>query len=180
MTEADLLATESKTARQLRSAGRLGFLPRRARRYPAFTAGELMTAPAVTVGPNVTVHAAGRMMSTRHIKLMPVVDKRDKLIGVVSRRDLLAMFLRPDEDIAADVRQILDEVLLAGPGDADVTVRDGIVTLNGALDPTTGTHGDLIPVAIRLMRDIDGVVDIINRLGQPVTHTQSAPPAQAG
>src|SRR5487761_28133 len=54
----------------------------------------------------------------------------------------------------------------------------GIVTLTRALDPTTGTHGDLIPVAIRLMWDVDGVVDIIDRLGQsqPVTHTQSPPP----
>ena len=179
VTEADLLGAEAKTARRLRSAGR----PRpwsRARPRPAFTAGELMTAPAITIGPHVTVHAAGRLMSTRHVRLLPVVDEHDKLIGVVSRRDLLAVFLRPDEDIAADVRQVLDEILLAEPGEADVAVRDGIVTLTGALDPTTGTHGDLIPVAIRLMWDVDGVVDIIDRLGQsqPVTHTQSPPPAQ--
>jgi CBS domain-containing protein len=182
VTEADLLAAESKTAHQMRSAGRPGLLPHRARRHPAFTAGELMTAPAITIGPNVTVHTAGRLMSTRHVRLLPVVDERDKLIGVVSRRDLLAVFLRPDEDIAADVRQVLNEILLAEPGGADVTVRDGIVTLSGALDPTTGAHGDLIPVAIRLMWDVDGVVDIIDRLGQsqPAPHTQSAPPAQAG
>jgi CBS domain-containing protein len=179
VTEADLLAAEARTARRLRSAGR----PRpwsRARPHPALTAGELMTAPAITVGPHVTVHAAGRVMSTRHVRLLPVVDEHDKLIGVVSRRDLLALFLRPDEDIAADVRQVLDEILLAEPGEADVAVRDGIVTLTGALDPATGTHGDLIPVAIRLMWDVDGVVDIIDRLGQsqPVTHTQSPSPAQ--
>ena len=180
VTEADLLAAESKTARQLRSAGRPGLLPRRARRHPAFTAGELMTTPAITIGPNVTVHAAGRLMSTRHVRLLPVTDEHNTLIGVVSRRDLLAVFLRPDQDIAADVRQVLDEVLHAEPGEADVTVRDGIVTLTGALDPATGAHGDLIPVAVRLMWDVDGVVDIIDRLGQPVTPTRSAPPAQQG
>ena len=179
VTEADLLAAESKTARQMRSARRPGFLFR-ARRHPAFTAGELMTAPAITVGPHVTVHAAGRLMSTRHVRLLPVVDEHNTLIGVVSRRDLLAVFLRPDEDIAADVRQVLDEILLAEPGEADVAVRDGIVTLTGTLDPKTGTHGDLIPVAIRLMWDVDGVVDVIDRLGQPVTPTRSAPPAQQG
>ena len=176
VTEADLLAAESKTARQMRSARRPGFLFR-ARRHPAFTAGELMTAPAITVGPHVTVHAAGRLMSTRHLRLLPVVDEHNTLIGVVSRRDLLAVFLRPDEDIAADVRQVLDEILLAEPGEADVAVRDGIVTLTGTLDPKTGTHGDLIPVAIRLMWDVDGVVDVIDRLGQPVTPTRSAPTA---
>jgi CBS domain-containing protein len=181
VTEADLLAAESKTAHQMRSPGRPGFLSR-ARRHPAFTAGELMTAPAITIGPNVTVHTAGRLMSTRHVRLLPVTDERGKLIGVVSRRDLLAVFLRPDQDIAGDVRQVLNEILLAEPGEADVTVRDGIVTLTGGLDPTTGAHGDLIPVAIRLMWDVDGVVDIIDRLGQsqPALHTQSAPPAQAG
>jgi len=87
--------------------------------------------------------------------------------------------LRPDEDIAADVRQVLDEILLVEPEEADVAVRDGIVTLTGSLDPATGAHGDLIPVAVRLMWDVDGVVDIIDRLGEPVTRQQSAPPVQA-
>src|ERR1700757_2286951 len=153
VTEADLLAAEAKTARHLRSAGRPRLLFR-ARRHPAFTAGGLMTAPAITVGPHMTVHAAGRLMSTHHVRLLPVVDEHAKLIGVVSRRDLLALFLRPDENIAADVRQVLDEILLAEPGEADVAVRDGIVTLTGALDPTTGTHRALIPVAIRLLWDV--------------------------
>ena len=139
-----------------------------------------MTAPAITVGPHVTIHAAGRLMSTRHVRLMPVVDKDDRLIGVVSRRDLLAVFLRPDEDIAADVRRVLDEILLAEPGEAEVAVRDGIVTLIGTAGPQDRAHGDLIPVAVRLMWDVNGVVDIIDRLGQPlpVTHTESAPPAR--
>jgi CBS domain-containing protein len=179
VTEADLLTAEAETARRLRSVGSLR-LRSRARRHPALTAGELMSTPAVTVGPHVTIHAASRLMNTQHVRLLPVVDKDDRLIGVVSRRDLLTVFLRPDEDIAADVRQVFDEILLTEAGEADVTVRDGIVTLTGTLDPTTGTHGDLIPVAVRLMWDVDGVVDVIDRLGQPlpVTHPGSAP-AQA-
>jgi CBS domain-containing protein len=164
VTEADLLAAEAETARRLRSVRRLR---PRASRHPALTAGALMTTPAITVGPHVTVHAAGRLMSTRHVRLLPVVDENARLIGVVSRRDLLAVFLRPDADIAADVRQVLDEVLRAEPEAADVAVRDGVVTLTGTLDPKTGTHGDLIPVAVRLMWDVDGVVDVVDRLGQP-------------
>jgi CBS domain-containing protein len=176
VTEADLLAAEAQTARRLRTRRRLG-LRSRAARHPALTAAELMTSPAITVGPHVTVHAAGRLMSDRHVRLLPVVDEHAMLIGVVSRRDLLAVFLRPDEDIAADVRAVLSEILLAEPGEADVAVRDGIVTLTGTLDPTTGVHGDLIPVAVRLMWDVDGVVDIIDRLGQsqpsiPITERQ--------
>jgi CBS domain-containing protein len=165
VTEADLLAAEAQIARRLRSARRLG-LRRRAGEHPAYTAGELMSSPALTIAPHVTVHAAGRVMSDRRVRLLPVVDEHNRLVGVVSRRDLLAVFLRPDADIAADVRAVLTEILLAEPGEADVAVRDGIVTLTGTLDPTTGAHGDLIPVAIRLMWDVDGVVDIIDRLGQ--------------
>ena len=181
VTEADLLAAEAKTARRLRSVGRLG-ARFRTERHPTLTAAGLMTSPAITIGPHVTVHAAGRLMSTRHVRLLPVVDERARLVGVVSRRDLLAVFLRPDQDIAADVRQVLDEILLAEPGKAAVSVRDGVVTLTGALDPSTGTHGDLIPVAIRLMWDVDGVVDVIDRLGQspPAPQPEAAPSAQAG
>jgi len=176
VTEADLLAAQAKTARRLRSARRRPAFLSGSRQHPALTAGELMTAPAITIGPDVTVPAAGRLMNSRHVRLLPVVDDHARLIGVVSRRDLLAVFLRPDEDIAEDVRQVLDEVLRAMPGEAEVAVRDGVVTLTGTLDPTTGAHGDLIPVAIRLMWDVDGVVDIVDRLGQaqPVTHTEAA------
>ncbi len=170
VTEADLLAAEEQTEHRLRSGHRLGLRHRNAG-HPALTAGQLMTSPAITVAAHVTVHAAGRVMSDHHVRLLPVVDKHNVLIGVVSRRDLLAVFLRPDEDIATDVRTVLSEILLAEPGEADVAVKDGIVTLTGTLDPTTGAHGDLIPVAIRLMWDVDGVVDIIDKLGA------SQPPA---
>jgi hypothetical protein len=56
------------------------------------------------------------------------------------------------------------------------------VTLTGTLDPRTGTHGDLIPVAIRLLWDVDGVVDVVDRLGQPpsVHRAEAVPPAREG
>jgi hypothetical protein len=75
------------------------------------------------------------------------------------------MFLRPDKEIAEDIRKVLDEILPAAPGEADVTVRNGIVTLTGTLEPKTGPHGDLIPLAIRLMRG----ADVIDRPGEPPT-----------
>lgn len=176
VTEADLLAAETDNARRLRS-GRLSW-PTRTRVRQPLTAAQLMTSPAITVGPHVTVHAASRMMSTHHVRLMPVVNEHGILIGVVSRRDLLAVFLRPDEDIAWDVERVLDEILLAEPGEAEVTVHDGVVTLTGPLDPKKGAHGDLIPVAIRLMWDVDGVVDIVDHLGQPRPAPRTAGPVE--
>jgi CBS domain-containing protein len=165
VTEADLLAAEEKVQRRLHTAGRRPWWPRR-QQHPALTAGELMTAPAITIGRHATIPAAARVMNARHIRRLPVVDEKGRLVGVVSRRDLLSVFLRPDEDIAADARRVLDDVLLAEPGEAEVAVRNGVVTLTGTLDPKTGPHGELVPVAIQLMWDVDGVVDIIDELGE--------------
>ena len=164
VTEADLLDAEEKVQRRLHAAASRTWWPRRPR-HPALTAGELMSAPAITIGPHATIPAAARLMNTHHLRRLPVVDEKGRLAGIVSRRDLLSVFLRPDEDIAADVRTLIDEVLLAEPGEASVSVRDGIVTLTGTLDPKAGPHGDLIPVAIKLMWDVDGVVDVVDRLG---------------
>ena len=166
VTEADLLAAQASTARRLHESAGRSWWPHR-RQHPALTAGQLMTTPAITIGPHVTIPAAARLMNSHHIRRLPVVDDKGMLIGVVSRRDLLSVFLRPDEDIKADIRQVLDEILAAEPGDAEVSVRNGIVTLTGTLDPQTGPHGDLIPLAIRLMWGVDGVVDIIDQLGEP-------------
>ena len=174
VTEADLLAAEDKVQRRLHAAGRRPWWPRR-QQHPALTAGELMTAPAITIGPHATVPAAARVMTAQHIRRLPVVDEKGRLAGVVSRRDLLSVFLRPDEDIAADARRVLNDVLLAEPGEAEVAVRNGVVTVTGTLDPKTGPHGDLIPVAIKLMWDVDGVVDIIDQLGEEPQES----PAQA-
>jgi len=166
VTEADLLTAQAGAARRLHASVTRSWWPHR-QEHAALTAGELMTAPAITVGPHVTIPAAARLMNTHRIRRLPVVDDMGRLIGIVSRRDLLSVFLRPDEDIAADIRQVLDEILAAEPGEADVTVRNGIVTLTGSLDPKVGPHGDLIPLAIRLMWGVDGVVDIVDHLGEP-------------
>jgi CBS domain-containing protein len=186
VTEADLLAAQDTVRRRLHGSGRR-IRPSRRQEHPALTAGELMTAPATTIGPHATIPAAARLLNSHHIRRLPVTDEYGKLIGIVSRRDLLSVFLRTDQDIAADVTRLLDEVLAAEPGEASVTVHDGIVTLRGGLDPKTGPHGDLIPLAIQLMWDVDGVVDVLDRLGTAeaeatapdgATDTRDTPPAQ--
>lgn len=103
------------------------------------------------------------------------MDEQGRLAGLLSRRDLLRVFLRPDTDIAADIRQVLDELGRAGPGAADLTVRNGIVTLTGTAGPTAGAH-DLVPLATRLMWNVDGVIDIIDQRGE----NRAAPLAHRG
>ena len=95
-----------------------------------------------------------------------MIDEDGKLAGIVSRRDLLSVFLRPDADIIHDVRQVLAELALTDPQDVIVTVRHGVVTLTGTTPPESGHDQDLRPLALRLIWDIDGVVDVVNKLGE--------------
>ena len=85
-----------------------------------------------------------------------------KLIGIVSRRDLLRVFLRPDTLIAQQVRELLAEILLTEPDSVTVAVHGGVVTLAG--QPLPEDQHDLIPVAVRLIWDIDGVVNVVDKL----------------
>jgi CBS domain-containing protein len=165
VTEADLLNAQATIARHLRSGARRTWWPH-GRYHTAVTAGELMTSPAVTISPDATVPAAARLMNTHHLRRLPVIDEKERIVGIVSRRDLLSVFLRPDEEISADINALLDEILATAPGKADASVRDGVVTLTGTLDPGSGPQADLIPLAIRLMWNVDGVVDVIDRLGE--------------
>jgi CBS domain-containing protein len=94
---------------------------------------------------------------------LPVTGADDQLIGIVSRRDLLSVFLRPDAEIVGEVRHLLDEMPFGNPVDVTMTVRHGVVTLAGAARPAPGRHQDLGSAAIRLIWDVDGVVDVVNR-----------------
>ncbi|WP_324788782.1 CBS domain-containing protein [Streptomyces sp. H51] len=138
--------------------------PRRARRAAAVaratTAGEMMSSPAVTVHPEQAVEVAARIMERHGVDRLPVVDEEDRLIGIATRRDLLRVFLRSDEEIRQDV---IDEVLtgtMCLPAYAvNVSVRDGMVTLDGQVENRTD-----VPLVIRLTWRVDGVVGVVNGL----------------
>ncbi len=177
VSEADLLAAQDETARQARLARAIGRRWRlRKQPHVSLTAGTLMTEPAITIGPDATIPAAARLMNTHHIRRLPVIDGDGKLVGIVSRRDLLSVFLRPDADIVHDVREVLAELPVADPADVTVTVKHGVVTLTGTMPPEPGQEQDLVPLALRLIWDIDGVVDVVNKLGEgtPASPAQRA------
>ncbi|MER5480275.1 CBS domain-containing protein [Streptomyces sp. NPDC002734] len=136
----------------------------------ARTAGELMSAPAVTVRADAPLAEAARVMARRQVKRLPVVDDRGMLKGVISRADLLKVFLRPDEEIAAEVRREVVAYLfptLRPP--VRVKVADGVVTLCGRLRDTS-----MVPVAARLARAVEGVVDVQFDLKGPGAATPGA------
>jgi CBS domain-containing protein len=124
------------------------------------TASDVMTSPAVTVGPSLAVSAAARRMESAHVRRMPVVDQSGHLIGVVSRGDLLKMHQRSDAEIRRDVT---DEVFKAVLGEGDVAraqVRAGVVTLVGTLQRRSA-----VEAAVLLSRQVPGVVDVVDMLG---------------
>jgi CBS domain-containing protein len=162
VSEADLLPREAYPGWR-QAAGR-----NRRRRIPdkadALTAAELMTSPAITVGREATVSEAAKIMHGRKVKRLPVIDDDGRLLGIVSRVDLLGVYDRPD----AQIRDEITERVIAGdfvldPREFTVAVATGVVTISGKLD-----QHDL---AIRLIRgiwDVAGVVDVRDRLSYPV------------
>ncbi|NUP37911.1 MAG: CBS domain-containing protein [Streptomyces sp.] len=124
------------------------------RKAGAITAGELMSAPAVTVHADASLAEAARIMARRHVKRLPVVDGVGLLQGVVSRSDLLKVFLRDDEEIAEEIRHsVLGQLPVTSP--LTVSVKEGVVTLGGSLPDRM-----LVPVVARAVRAVEGVVDI--------------------
>ncbi|MFB4294715.1 CBS domain-containing protein [Nonomuraea sp. ATR24] len=122
------------------------------------TAGELMTSPAHVTTPGTSVVVAARIMDQHGVKRLPVVDTDGKLVGIITRRDLIKVFLRPDKDIERQVRQAIH----AGRGGVtglEVTVTGGVVTLSGTFDE----HSKAI-TAVRMAESIDGVVAVHDEL----------------
>ncbi|MEE1786663.1 CBS domain-containing protein [Streptomyces sp. SP17BM10] len=125
-------------------------------RAEAETAGGLMTSPAVTARPGWSVPEAARAMDRHKVKRLPVVDEIGRLVGIVSRADLIQVFLRHDAAIRDEItHDVLGQTLWLAPADVQVAVHDGIVTLKGRLP-----RRSLIPVTEQLCRAVDGVVAV--------------------
>lgn len=135
-------------------------------------AEDLMTTPAVTVLSWVTLPGAAKRMSEAGATRLVVVDRDDKMVGIVSRSDLLSVFLASDEEILSVVRHNVTEyVLWDDPYAIEVSVYKGIVTLKGQLD-----RKSMIPIAVQLTRTIDGVVDVVNHLSFAYDDTGATSP----
>lgn len=126
----------------------------------AGTARELMSAPAVTVGPRTTVARAARTMREHGLSWMPVVGPDGRVVGVLGRSDLLAVFLRSDTEIRTEVLdEVVGRMLFVDPTGISVEASDGVVTLSGEID----TRTDAV-LAVRFAERMEGVVEVVDRL----------------
>ena len=129
------------------------------RKAHARTAGELMTSPAITVGPDTDVTEAATIMRKHRIKRLPVCDGDGHLLGMVSRTELLREFLREDTDLRFDIAELLWHEMSIPKYEVWFTVEDGVVTAEGHVE-----HRVQAAEAISRIREIPGTVEVVDRL----------------
>lgn len=135
---------------------------RKANRYKAdgATAIELMTTPPLTIQAGASVVVAAKRMESGKVKRLPVVDGHGHPVGIVSRGDLLKMYLRPDNDLQEDVvENVLRRMLWIDPLTVKVEVHDGTVTLTGNLDRRSTAQ-----LASHVTKNVPGVIRVVDQL----------------
>ncbi|WP_310718991.1 CBS domain-containing protein [Streptomyces lydicus] len=148
---------------------------RRAAKALACTGGQLMSEPPITVHADDTVAEAARTLVEHGVHRLPVVDEEDRLVGIVTRRDLLQVFLRPDPEIRDEVlEEVLEHAPWLTPRSVDVSVVEGVVTLAGRLECKSDTE-----VAVSMTRRVDGVVAVVDRLTYRLDDSHQQPVRQA-
>jgi CBS domain-containing protein len=165
VSEADILYKQQ--ARRERS-GPLAWLAdggaqEAAAKRAAYTAGETMSEPPVTIGPDRSVAEAARLMIERKVNRLPVV-KGDELVGIVTRSDVVRAFTRSDAEIAEEINeQVLRRVLWIDPGTVNVHVTQGLVTLAGVVEGRSD-----VQLLKTLVERVPGVVDVHSEVAYEV------------
>lgn len=127
------------------------------------TARDVMVTDITTIGPDASMAAAARLMIRRDVTHMPVLDQADRLTGIVTRGDLLRVFLRSDDSIRKEISNgLLRELPLLGRGRVKVDVSDGVVRLHGEVESTA-----LTGLLLRLVAAVPGVAGVENDLQLP-------------
>lgn len=162
VSESDLILKERRG--ELESGSNILHIGRGHQRKVAKSVGlvasDLMTAPPITVRADASLAEAARLMQQRNIRRLVVVDDRGLIAGIVSRSDLLQVFLRTDEDLRDEViDKVIPAILLDQSPSIDVEVMSNVVTLSGEVDRKSDAE-----ILVRLTRDLDGVVAVVNEL----------------
>ncbi|RDI68321.1 CBS domain-containing protein [Nocardia pseudobrasiliensis] len=173
VSEADLLGRQARTGGA--ALGWIRHLLSRsafARSGVARTAADLMNTPVVTVSATDRLTSAAATLARHDVKRAPVLDARGELVGIVSRKDILSVYLRPDEELAAEIRiEILTRAMCIPHDAVSVEVADGVVTVAGEVE-----RQSMVEIVSVLIEGVDGVVAVHNRLTARTDDTHLPPP----
>ncbi|MEV4582907.1 CBS domain-containing protein [Nonomuraea jabiensis] len=151
VSEDDLLLKEVDTARHSVPIFESRRRQQEHRKAAGVTAAQLMTSPAITVTPGTSVRDAARLMHAKRVKQLPVVDTNTgRIVGTLHQRDVLRVFIRPAEELAADIRAVLPD-----PAAFTVGIHQGVVTISGVVE--WKSQALALTEQLRL---IEGVVDV--------------------
>jgi len=160
VSEADILAKERGPGSARSIFGRALELETWGDKHGARNAGTAMTAPAVTIGPGRSVAEAASLMLDRGVNRLPVVDADEKLVGIVTRADLVRAFVRDDSVIEREIRDdVLLRTLWESPGRFNVRVRRGEVLLAGKVNDAHAAGA-----LVRFVEGVPGVVSVRTRI----------------
>jgi CBS domain-containing protein len=160
VTEADLLLKEEEPRAQPAlipwhgSSLRLERIRDRHRKAAGTTAGVLMTENVISATEDATAHQLAHLMLARDVNRIPIV-RDGRVVGIVTRADILKVFTRGDQALLKAVREALARDLLIDPKELSITCLNGVVAVSGELDRRSDR--DLL---IRWVKAIDGVVDV--------------------
>jgi CBS domain-containing protein len=130
-------------------------------RASALDVASAMSRDIVSVRPDSPIALAAREMHARGFKRLPVVDSEGRLVGIVSRGDVLKVFLRSDAELAAEVRGILNEAERTFRSSRlAVRVTGGVVDLDGRL-----RSKNQVDATVRAVAGVDGVIGVYSRIG---------------
>ena len=150
VSESDLLLKESLVSKRRQDRVKA----------EAVIAQDLMTQPAITIRADALVAEAARLMQESRVRRLVVVDGRGRIAGIVTRSDLLQVFLRTDEDLRQElVDKIIPAVVPPDTETVEVDVSANVITLTGEVDRRTD-----VDILGRMARDMDGAVSVVNRL----------------
>jgi CBS domain-containing protein len=165
VSEGDIVGIEAGDARDERG-GLLGRLLWAAppERLEARTAEEAMSAPALTISPHTEVAEAARTMIEAGVNRLPVVDPDGRLVGIVTRADLVRAFVRSDEEIERELREdVALNTLWIDASDLEIRVEQGEVTFGGRVE--SKADAELLE---HFATRVPGVVTVTSNLGWEV------------
>ena len=177
ISEADLLVKEqgAEAIRHRRLARLLGeSTESRAQsvKLGAVTAAQAMTSPAVTIASGRPIPEAAAIMTSRHVNRLPVIDD-GRLVGIVSRADLVRAYVRSDEQLAATIREdVILRILWLDPSHFTVTVKEGVAAVTGHVERRSTAE-----ILVETVRTVPGIIDVRAAIRWSIDDSQLKPTA---